>query len=216
MKLVKEHINEKFNDKTDPVKDMGIGLIAKFKKAIDKAGDSDDDITYEYDQIIKRYNKKYPGIDWLKVFQELPDPTFDMNYPIAEAFTDNESDPISDMGIGGFTYETLKPGAVIKPKRLGIAVTKNQSGQFCGFHSGLRLFPESLLVIYRISPYGKDYKDVYFKKCFSHDKEEMKNTVDQIRETIKEGHVPWGGSNGRMIVSKKKFDYRFDVIERGF
>jgi len=30
MKLVKEHINEKFEEESDPIKDMGIGTIKYF------------------------------------------------------------------------------------------------------------------------------------------------------------------------------------------
>jgi len=32
MKLVKEHINEKFTDESDPIHDMGIGITVKIKK----------------------------------------------------------------------------------------------------------------------------------------------------------------------------------------
>ena len=31
MKLVREHINEKFQDESDPIKDMGIGMIGEIK-----------------------------------------------------------------------------------------------------------------------------------------------------------------------------------------
>jgi len=31
MKLVREHINEKFTDESDPIQDMGIGMIQKIK-----------------------------------------------------------------------------------------------------------------------------------------------------------------------------------------
>ena len=36
MKLVREHINEKFTDESDPIKDMGIGLIHKIEEWLDE------------------------------------------------------------------------------------------------------------------------------------------------------------------------------------
>ena len=39
MKLVKEHINEKFKEDSDPIEDMGIGLYPKMKKFIKEVDD---------------------------------------------------------------------------------------------------------------------------------------------------------------------------------
>ena len=36
MKLVKEHINEKFTKDSDPIRDMGIGIFRKFEKELEK------------------------------------------------------------------------------------------------------------------------------------------------------------------------------------
>jgi hypothetical protein len=36
MKLVREHINEVFTDESDPIKDMGIGIVPKIEKWIEK------------------------------------------------------------------------------------------------------------------------------------------------------------------------------------
>ena len=145
---------------------------------------------------------------------------------VNEKFTEEPSDPISDMGIGGYTFETLKPGAIIKAKRIGIAVTKNQSGQFTSWHSGLRFYPESLILVYNVTPRRTTsvniethkitesslYKDILFKKFF----EEYIKPFNEAREELRTGKIPHGGITGRMIVSKKMFDNRFEVIERGF
>ena len=61
---------------------------------------------------------------------------------IYEAFTDNESDPIHDMGIGGYSWKTIELGAVFKtrPERRSVtALTKNQSGQFTNARTGMQI-----------------------------------------------------------------------------
>jgi hypothetical protein len=130
---------------------------------------------------------------------------------INEAFTE-EGDPIIDMDIGGYSFETLKPGAVIKAKRLGIAVTRNRSGHFTSWHYGVRLSPEQFILVYNVSRYGSvKYKEIKFIKCY--DFEDLQNK----RENLKKNIMLFGfGYNNRMIVSKKMFDNRFEVIERGF
>lgn len=204
-------------DKSDPIKDMGIGVMSLFIKQLKKDANDDEDIEYAYQQTLIRFHKKYPEIDWVKIFNELPEDALDNvpvngGYPsIDEAFTEDESDPITDMGIGGYSYETLRPGAIIKSKRMGFAVTKNQSGQFTDWASGNKLWPENILLVYRVVRYGENFKDVYFKKY--HEKEA--DLIPGMIQKIKDGELPWGGQTSRMIVSKKKFDYRFTVVQKG-
>jgi hypothetical protein len=38
MKIVREHINEKFTEESDPIEDMGIGVIYQIKKWLDEMG----------------------------------------------------------------------------------------------------------------------------------------------------------------------------------
>jgi hypothetical protein len=212
-------IYEAFTEKSDPIKDMGIGSIALFKKQLEKDANDPDDIEYAYGETIRKFRRKYPDTDWVKIFNKLSD-----NIYVNEAFTEDESDPIADMGIGGFSYETLSPGAILVPKRLGIAVTKNQSGQFTSWHTGLKLTPNSFILVTSINKYGDNYKDIRFKKYGWRDgggwdnysKEIVYEAVESARKEIKQGKGIWTGTAGRMIVSKKKFDYRFDVIEKGF
>ena len=57
MKYVREHINEKFTDESDPIKDMGIG----FKDSIDVNSidlNYSKDIKTEFDKIIIRAKRK--------------------------------------------------------------------------------------------------------------------------------------------------------------
>lgn len=93
MKVVREHINEKFKEKSDPIKDMGIGIISKFINQLKKDANDEDDIEDAYEETIRKFNRKYPEKDWQKVFDELPE---DM---LNEKF-EEQSDPIEDMGIG--------------------------------------------------------------------------------------------------------------------
>jgi hypothetical protein len=46
--------------------------------------------------------------------------------------------------------------------------------------------------------------------------EQDKKEFEAAKEVLRTGKIPHTGTTGRMIVSKKMFDYRFDVIERGF
>jgi len=212
MKIVREHIFERmgFTEDGDPIRDMGIGSIALFKKQLQKDADDADDIEYAYGETIRKFKRKYPGIDWEKIFNELSD-----NIYVNEAFTDDESDPIADMGIGGYSFETLRPGAIIKARRMGWAVTKNQSGQFTSWASGNKLWPESIILITNVFPYGaKDkniYKDIRFRKYM----EREADIAAAAKERMKNGEMAYGGQTGRMILSKKKFDYRFTVVQNG-
>jgi hypothetical protein len=132
---------------------------------------------------------------------------------IFEKFTDDESDPIVDMGIGGYSFETLKPGAIIKAKRLGIAVTKRGNGHFTSYHSGSILSPTMHILITNIKDFNPPYKVINFIKYYD------KENLDVARETMKNGiQIPYSyyGTHNKMIVSKKMFDNRFEIIERGF
>jgi len=124
---------------------------------------------------------------------------------VLEKFTE-EGDPIHDMGIGTGVFKTLSPGAVFKAKRLGIAVTRNKSGHFTSFRTGINIRPDQYCIIVSIKNYGPKYKDIYFTRCHI-------NEIQYTKKVIK--------NNGwviqrRMIVSKKMFDNRFEIIEKGF
>jgi hypothetical protein len=205
-------------------------------------------LKYLLKYVQKDYNAKIQGIyprteEFLeKVLKKLNEILLMAGYPkkvkenikesVNEIFTEAPSDPVEDMGIGGYTFETLKPGAIFKVKdnlRSAIAVTKNQSGQFTDWASGMKLFSENRLLIVNVSPkrtinlkglpaqaeYSRVYKDIIFKKYYVIGESDTKE-LEYARESIKNGKLPYGGLAGRMIVSKKQFENRFEVIERGF
>jgi len=69
MKLVKEYINEKFTDESDPIKDMGIGIdeqIKKFMKNDIEEYDEDSDATTTNINIILGYAIAYEKEDFVK------------------------------------------------------------------------------------------------------------------------------------------------------
>lgn len=123
-----------------------------------------------------------------------------------------DSDPISDMGIGGYTYEALKPGAIIKAKREGIAVTRNGSGRFTNYLYGMKLSTKYPLVVYLIKDYGEGYKRIYFYKIYN------PNDAHKIRNLIINSDLWFDArtQSNNMIVSKRMFNNKFEIIERGF
>lgn len=116
-----------------------------------------------------------------------------------------DSDPITDMGIGGYTFETLKPGAIFKAKRLGIAVTM-YSGHFTAYYKGVQIRPDIFCIVVSIGDFSPGYKDIYFARC---QKEDIEVVMNRMRNGV---HI----QKRRMIVSKRMFDNRFEIIDRGF
>jgi len=132
---------------------------------------------------------------------------------VNEKFTEDDSDPIHDMGIG-YSFETLKVGAIIKAKRLGIAVTRNKSGSFTNWWSGFKLFPENDILITRIENRFSGYYRINFYKIYK--QSDTKEIKDDFKANGFFAFYWEKGRNGSMIVSKKMFNNRFDIIERGF
>lgn len=56
MKLVREHINEKFEENSDPIRDLNIGLINKIKQWISTAGN--ESVNIGIDSVFKTYDFK--------------------------------------------------------------------------------------------------------------------------------------------------------------
>jgi hypothetical protein len=52
-------------------------IIADFKKQIDRDGHDKHDIESAYEDTIKKFSKKYSHISFQKIFDELPEPTFE-------------------------------------------------------------------------------------------------------------------------------------------
>ena len=47
-----------------------------------------------------------------------------------EKFSDEDNDPIASMGIGGFSFDTLKPGAIITAKVPRLSLKRTNDGYF--------------------------------------------------------------------------------------
>jgi len=134
---------------------------------------------------------------------------------IYEAFTDEESDPIADMGIGGYSWKTISMGAVIKvrPDRRSVtSLTKNQSGQFTDARSGMQLRDHHYMLVTAVSDLtSNNKKRISFKK-YSDDKD-----GEEAREIwLAGGKLGWGGMANTMEIGEKSFDNRFFIVKNGF
>jgi len=133
-------------------------------------------------------------------------------------------DPKAALGIGN-DFHTLSRGAIFEPKILGIAVTQNRSGQFTNWLNGWKLYPGSYLLVVDVSNYSTDgkYKKIKFIRAYGEYTLSSNNhTTKSAWESVKEwkdvllsngDFRPFSRNN--MIVSKKMFDNRFEIIERG-
>ena len=166
----------------------------------------------EMDRLLNNY--RLFQTKWVEHYQDMAKEAGLFVEPMYEKFTDTSSDPIADMGIGGYSFETVSTGALIKVKpnyRSLISLTKNNSGQFSDIH-GMRISHENCLVVSSVVNFSDGRKDIHIKKFPS---EAM---AREFRDNWAKDRIrtPWGGSNNRMIVSKLQFERRFEIIERGF
>lgn len=197
MKLVREHINEKFVDASDPIKDMNIGIgdwlgleygdIIYSEKdntllvVRDSYLDDSDNkmyitgVLFHHDRMLINCKDRYIDAFALSCLRDdyyssavLSKDLFYLikNYKIKkyvgyfnkekvnEAFSE-ESDPISDMGIGGYTFNTLKNGSIIKCiKSFGITT----GGVIRSFNDAAsRVTYGSYLMIYNIKKLDNYY-----------------------------------------------------------
>ena len=131
-----------------------------------------------------------------------------------EKFSDEDNDPIASMGIGGFTFETLKPGAIITAQVPRLSLKRSNDGYFTYPGKGIDLPVDYPLLVMSVRDYIiPGTKEIKLYKL-SNDLEETK----KARELFKtEGKVSrmWGMET-RMIIPKKKFNRMFKVIEKGF
>ena len=134
-------------------------------------------------------------------------------------------DPKAMLGIGN-DFNTLSKGAILKPKRSGIALTQNRSGQFTNWLNGWKLYPNSYLLVLSISNYstGGKYKRISFSRAYGEYTEiglsvqKTKSAWESVKELknilISSGDFrSWSTNN--MIVSEKMFNSRFEIIEKG-
>jgi len=120
--------------------------------------------------------------------------------------------PLKTLDLGGGSFDTLNPGAILKCKRY-FAVAEC-SGKISGYHSGAIKFRNGdYLLIKRIDLRFQGKKTLWFQKG------QIKELMD-LRELMREGKpagsifmVAKGFINA---ITKRRFDYRFDVVEIGF
>jgi hypothetical protein len=133
---------------------------------------------------------------------------------IVEKFTEEDSDPIDDMGIGGYTFETLWRGAIIAAKVPRLSLKRSNDGYFTYPGKGVDLPLDYPLLVVGVRNYIlPGHKEIKIYKA-ANNLEELKKT----REGLKDGQTParYYGAETRMIIKKQKFNRMFKVIEPGF
>ena len=119
-------------------------------------------------------------------------------------------DPLGRMGIGGFSFDTLRPGTILKSKKF-FGVTK--SGKIAGYHSAsISISPDNYLIVRKVIPGDKpNTKIIYWYK--SRDL----GRVMEISKKMENGEAPgissWHFTSGHFTdLSKIRFNYRLDII----
>lgn len=129
---------------------------------------------------------------------------------------EEEGDPIADMGIGGYSFETLRPGAIFVSKdHTFFSITG--SGKFGPYHFGgkHKVRPGTYFLVTSISNHDKGRKTIEYVSSIDKDRIEKARDEDKTK-----GYVDLNfflGKSGLIFnISKKMFDYRFKIIEKGF
>ena len=122
-------------------------------------------------------------------------------------------DPLSSMGLGGFSFKTLNPGAILQATRF-FGVTK--TGTLGGISRAIRVNKDNYFLVTGVEP-GSTPK----KKIISWIKTYHEDKIYEAREAFKEGGakaIPWYGFARGFFdnISERQFDYRLKVIEKGF
>lgn len=131
---------------------------------------------------------------------------------IFEKFSE-EGDPIQDMGIGGYSFDTLNPGAIIHAIVPKLSLKYDNSGYFTSYDKGINLPINHPILVYSVRNYiipGTKEITLYI----------LTESIEELRATretfISTGRlIPAWGSKIRMIISEKKFNKLFKVIEKG-
>jgi hypothetical protein len=124
--------------------------------------------------------------------------------------------PLGSMGLGGFSFDTLRPGAILKSKKhLGVT---ERTGNITSYHSAkLRIAPAQYLLVTDVRP-GRSpgEKNISFKR-YDNDPDLVRNERSVLKDEGK-SYLQWHGvpSGFFSSISKKKFDNRFEIIEPGF
>jgi len=135
---------------------------------------------------------------------------------INEKFTEESNDPINDMNIGGYSFDLLKPGAVIKAK-MRTSIKQDNSGYFTNWGKGFNIEVGGWMIIVSVRNYIlKGYKEfkVYMPgSTVLADDTAIKQMRDELQKNI--NYSGWGNRT-RMIITKTQFNSKFEVVERGW
>jgi hypothetical protein len=132
---------------------------------------------------------------------------------INEKFTEDLSDPINDMGIGGFSFDQLKPGAVLKAKS-NISINKGNSGYLTYWNKGINVSEGNRIIVISARKYILEgYREI---KVFV-PSDQTDDAIKSARDNLKTNpnYSRWG-SKTRLIITKAQFNNKFIVVERGF
>ena len=133
-----------------------------------------------------------------------------------EKFTDDESDPIHDMGIGGYSFDTLKFGSVIRPIK-DTGLSNGNKGTFTYMNKGINLWKGKPIVVISNRKYvvtGFRVIEV-FVPSGSTGLSDLE--LAELRQRMKAdpSYSGWG-MKSRMILTEKQFNSKFEVTEKGF
>jgi hypothetical protein len=126
------------------------------------------------------------------------------------------ADPKSILGIGN-DFNTLSPGAILRTKRF-FGVSKS-TGTIGGYNSSsIKFKKDSYLLVIRISYDAYNKKSFHWIKFFELEDAEIKRELlknEGIQKVMSD--TWWGYKRGFFsMLSKVRFDYRFEIIEKGF
>lgn len=135
---------------------------------------------------------------------------------VYEKFTADFDDAVADMGIGGFSYETLRKGAIVTPKE-DVHLSSKNTGKFTYPGSGIGFYKGHYYIITLARDYilqGQKLIKIYKSWREGKTLEEVKKLKEQYKES---GEMQkYRGEEVKMIVNKRNFDKRFEIVEQGF
>lgn len=126
---------------------------------------------------------------------------------------EEDSDPIKDLDIGGFSYRTLKPGAIITPK---CSMRFGRSTGTLVSRGGVHVCPGIYILITHASPIYQS-KDMYLTGWTVSNLEYATNYREKLqRGELTPAATRYWVNKIKINIKEKAFNNRFDIVERGF
>jgi len=125
-------------------------------------------------------------------------------------------DPLGAMGLGGLSFDTLQPGAILRSKK-SFGVTKS-TGVIGGYHSSaLSIAKMDWLLVTDVRDQGDGKKNISWKRYHHSSETKVYDQREKFKESGSKG-LEWYGVRAGFFdnITKRKFDYRLDIIEPGF